>query len=128
MFLNLNYPHVSVAHAVHLIAYLSQHGLHGEISFRPHPDEPGKVRIQTTLEATLQYPDQSWNWALHQLPVDYSDMDAFRRCSDDRIGKQLINLDEKLGLLTMSGNESVQWDTDFALSGKMQLLHFYLYV
>lgn len=113
--IKLNLP---IAQAVQLIAYVSQHGLHGEISFKPHPDQPGKVRIQTNLEATLQFPDQSWNWALHQLPVDYSDMDATRRCAVDRLGKQLVNFDEQLGLLTMPGNESVQWDTDFAISGK----------
>lgn len=111
--------YLHIVQAVQLIAYISQHGLHGEISFKPHPDQLGKVRIQTDLDATLQYPDQTWNWALHQLPVDYSDMDPSRRCSSERLGKQLISFDEQLGLLTMPGNESVQWDADFALSGKL---------
>lgn len=112
-----NIHHLWLANAVQLIAYLSQHGLHGEISFKPIAGQPGKVRIQSDLQATLQYPDQTWSWALHQLPVDYSDVDATRRCANERLGKQLINLDETLGQLTMPGNESVEWDTELALSG-----------
>lgn len=114
-------------HALELVAYVSQHGLHGEFSFVPtgqmsagNNRQPTvtTMRIQTALQTTLQYPDQAWSWSLHQMPVDYTELDGERRCADDRLGERLLTIDEKLGLLQLPGNESAVWDTDYELTGE----------
>lgn len=98
-----------------LVAYISQHGLHGEIYFSQL--NPTTIQIESALETTLQYPDQIWSWGINQLPVDYTDVDPKRRCDDKHLGRQLINFDEKLGYLTMPGNESTMWESDLSLTG-----------
>lgn len=102
------------------MAYISQHGLHGEIHFAP--GAKNFIEIESSLETTLQYPEQVWSWSIHQLPVDYTDSDGDRRCDPSKLGDQLINFDDNLGLLTLPGNESVKWQGEFALTGKSRPL------
>lgn len=113
-------------HAIELVAYVSQHGLHGEFAFVADQSIDGSrpaatLRIQTALQTTLQFPDQTWTWSLHQMPVDYTELDGDRRCADDRLGERLVAIDEQLGLLQMPGNESAVWDTEYALTGECSI-------
>lgn len=49
-------------------------------------------------------------------------MNGARRCSAERLGAQLLSLDERLGQLQLPGNESAAWQrTDLALSGRLGL-------
>lgn len=101
---------------VKLVAFLSQHGLHGEIRFSQQTDN--LMRIETALETTLQYPDQVWSWSIHQFPVDYSDPNGDRRCSVANIGQQLVKLDDTLDLLVLPGNESSIYSAAINITGK----------
>jgi hypothetical protein len=74
--------------------------------------------VQTYLEATLQYAEQSWSWALHKNPIDYSITNGNDRCSDSNVGEQLLSFDDKLGYLFLPGNESSTWnDVELSLTG-----------
>lgn len=106
----------SVVSGVKLAAYISQNGLHGEIHFSQGAD--GLVQVESSLETTLQHPDQIWSWNVHQLPVDYTEANGNRRCSAPNLGKQLISFDESLGYLILPGNESSTWNADIDLTGK----------
>lgn len=101
---------------VKLVAYLSQNGLHGEIHFSPIAD--GFVQIESSLETTLQHPDQIWSWNIHQMPVDYTEVDGNRRCSPSVLGTQLASFDDSLGYLVLPGNESTTWKARINLTGK----------
>lgn len=105
-----------VVNGVELAAYLSQNGLHGEIHFSQSAD--GAVRIESSLETTLQHPDQIWSWNVHQMPVDYAETNSNRRCSAQNLGIQLISFDDSLGYLVLPGNESSTWNANIHLTGK----------
>lgn len=102
-----------------MAAYISQNGLHGEIHFSQDAD--ALVQVESSLETTLQHPDQIWSWNVHQLPVDYTEANGNRRCSASNLGKQLISFDESLGFLILPGNESSTWNTKIDLTGKLDL-------
>lgn len=110
---------------VKLVAYLSQNGLHGEIHFSQNAN--GLVQIESSLETTLQHPDQIWSWNVHQLPVDYTEANGIRRCSPQNMGKQLINFDDNLGYLILPGNESSTWNAKIDLTGEFEQMYFFLY-
>lgn len=74
------------------------------------PSNSKLVRVRSVLEPTIQYPEQSWSWGVHQNPVDYSVIDPVERCSLDNVGEKLIDFDDLLGYLQMPGNESSVWD------------------
>ncbi|XP_055586324.1 uncharacterized protein LOC129738996 [Uranotaenia lowii] len=105
--------------AVNLVAYISQNGLHGEISFRQYSN--AQVHISSELETTLQYPDQTWSWAIYQFPVDYTVVDPRDRCDLKALGEQLWSFDDDLGFLTLPGNESSTWLSDIPLTGEKGL-------
>lgn len=100
-----------------LHAYISQHGLHGEISFLKNSDNT--VTVTTNLETTLQYPEQVFSWGIHQYPVDYGDVDAIRRCDLKKIGERIIDFDDELGQLTIPGFESGKWQSNCSFIGKI---------
>lgn len=82
------------------------------------------MNIKAFLETTIQYPEQSWTWGVHQNPVDYSVIDSVKRCSLEHIGPQIINLDDVLGFLLLPGNESSIWnDVKLNMTG-MKVLYF----
>lgn len=93
-----------------LVSYFSQRGLHGEVHFIKSTSKPNLVKIKTFLETTIQYPEQSWSWAVHQNPVDYSIIDPEERCNSDHVGPQITSFDDLLGYLLLPGNESSVWD------------------
>lgn len=101
---------------INLVAYISQNGLHGEITFRQYDSK--NVEIKSKLETTLQYPDQIWSWSIHQFPVDYTDIDSKRRCDQSQIGENIINFDDDLGYLVLPGNETSTWLKEMQLIGK----------
>lgn len=109
-------PLVVSVDCVRLVAYISQHGLHGEIHFAPGAG--GTIEIESSLETTLQYPEQVWSWGVHRLPVDYGTVDGVARCDASQLGPQVWSFDESLGYLTLPGNESVKWQGKFALTGE----------
>lgn len=98
-----------------LRAYLSQHGLHGEIEFSQKTEQV--ISIRTNLKPTLQYPDQIWHWGIREFPVDYSDI-SDDRCSDFNLGKEIIILTEELGYLTLPGNESTEYESMNVFTGE----------
>uniref|UniRef100_A0A182IXP5 Superoxide dismutase copper/zinc binding domain-containing protein n=1 Tax=Anopheles atroparvus TaxID=41427 RepID=A0A182IXP5_ANOAO len=104
---------------VNLVAYISQRGLHGEISFSQHNDR--QVQIASELETTLQYPDQAWSWGVYQLPVDYTIVDPVERCQVARLGEQLWSFDDDLGYLMLPGNASTTWLNEITLTGEKGL-------
>lgn len=100
----------------HLIAYISQHGLHGEITFRQV--NQSHVEIISELETTLQYPDQVWSWSVRKFPVDYSNTDTNERCELSRLGEQILTFDDDLEYIVLPGNESSTWFKQMQLIGK----------
>ncbi|KAJ6637646.1 hypothetical protein Bhyg_10377 [Pseudolycoriella hygida] len=100
--------------SLNLIAYVSQNGLFGHFQFSQYTNN--EIKITSELSTTLQYPDQIWSWGISEFPVDYSIVDS-RRCSDEQLGKQLINFDDTLGYLTLPGNETTTWFSNITLTG-----------
>ena len=104
-----------------LVSYFSQRGLHGEVHFTKSTNNPKLVKIKTFLETTIQYPEQSWTWAVHQNPIDYSIIDPDERCNFDHVGPQITSFDDILGYLFLPGNESSVWDdVTLNLTGKLR--------
>lgn len=95
---------------IELVSYFSQSGLHGEVHFVKSSNDAKLVRIKTFLETTIQYPEQSWSWGVHQNPIDYSIIDPDERCNLQHVGPQITSLDDVLGYLLLPGNESSVWD------------------
>ncbi|XP_055905372.1 uncharacterized protein LOC129940875 [Eupeodes corollae] len=115
VFVIVSYQTVAVK-SDHLIVYLSQHGLHGEITFKQ--GSKTSVEIRSKLETTLQFPDQAWSWGIHEFPVDYTETNANARCDLHKLGKQLISFDDDLGFLTLPGNETSMWTKEIQLTGE----------
>lgn len=101
---------------VQLVAYVSQHGLHGEFHFTQQNDN--SIEIRSNVETTLQYPDQIWSWGIHEMPIDYREMNPNRRCHPNAFGRKLIDFDGHLGYLQLPGNESTTWTVAAEISGK----------
>lgn len=111
---------VSVS-GIELVTLFSQSGLHGEIHFAKSKNNEKLVDVKAFLETTIQYPEQSWTWGVHQNPVDYSIIDPVQRCDLDHVGPQIINFDDLLGFLLLPGNESSIWsDMKLNLTGKIE--------
>ncbi|XP_052752768.1 uncharacterized protein LOC113514487 isoform X1 [Galleria mellonella] len=102
------------ANALVLRAYISQHGLHGEIEFSHKNDT--LISIRTNLKPTLQYPDGVWRWTIHEFPVDYRDV-SDARCSEASLGKELIDLTEELGYLIIPGKDHAEFESQNSLTG-----------
>lgn len=102
-----------------LVAYVSQHGLHGEFHFVQQNDN--SIEIRSKLETTLQYPDQIWSWSIHEMPVDYSEVNPNRRCHPTNFAKPIIEFDSHLGYLMLPGNESTVWNVPSDITGKFNL-------
>lgn len=98
------------------MVYISQHGLHGEIHFLQH--NATTVEISADLETTLQFPDQVWAWNIAQFPVDYTDVNPTTRCSQDKLGPSVVDLDEDLGYLVLTDNMTSTWMKELSLTGK----------
>lgn len=111
--------------SVQLRAYVSQHGLHGEFHFVQRDDN--SVEIKSYLETTLQYPDQIWSWGIHKMPVDYREIDGYRRCHLSKIGSKVIDFDSHLGYLEMPGNESVEWTLSSEIISKLTCVIFFIH-
>lgn len=104
---------------IELVSYFSQSGLHGEIHFMKSENDAKLVTIKAFLETTIQYPEQSWTWGVHQNPIDYSIVDPVKRCDSDHVGAQTSNFDDVLGFLLLPGNESSVWnDVNLNLTGE----------
>lgn len=74
------------------------------------------ISIRTNLKTTLEFPDQVWHWEVREFPVDYSEIDN-DRCSDSNLGKDIINLTDELGYLSLPGNESTEYESENNLVG-----------
>lgn len=100
-----------------LIAYLSQQGLHGELTFLQLNETHTLIRAQ--LETTLQYPDQVWSWSVREYPVDYTLIDGEERCRHVSDFSAVVhNLVEPLGYLVLPDNSSAEWLTTLPLFGR----------
>lgn len=101
-----------------LRAYISQHGLHGEIEFSQKNES--LISIRTNLKPTLQYPDGVWRWTIHEYAVDYRDL-SNERCSERSLGKEIIDLTEELGYLIVPGKDHAEFESINSLTGPMGL-------
>lgn len=97
-----------------LRAYISQHGLHGEIEFSNKNET--LISIRTNLKTTLQYPDGVFRWTIHEYPVDYRHLTG-DRCSDTNLGQELIDLTEELGYLIIPGKDHAEFESMNVLTG-----------
>lgn len=114
--------HCSAATGIELVSFFSQSGLHGEVHFMKSTNNPKLVKVKAFLETTIQYPEQSWTWGVHQNPVDYSIIDPVERCDLDHVGPQIVSFDDVLGYLLMPGNESSVWeDAKLNLTGELSI-------
>ncbi|CAH2059735.1 unnamed protein product, partial [Iphiclides podalirius] len=104
--------------ALVLRAYISQHGLHGEIEFSNKNDT--LISIRTNLKPTLQYPDGVWRWTIHEFPVDYRDLSS-ERCSVSNLGRELIDFTEELGYLIIPGRDHAEFESKNSLTGSLGL-------
>ncbi|XP_075986340.1 superoxide dismutase family protein Rsod isoform X1 [Anticarsia gemmatalis] len=105
---------VELSKCLVLRAYLSQHGLHGEVEFSYKNDS--LISIRTNLKPTLQYPDGVWRWTIHEFPVDYRYLTE-DRCSDAHLGKEVIDLTEELGYLIIPGKDHAEFESKHTLTG-----------
>lgn len=100
------------------MAHVSQRGVSGQVKFRSLGSRDAPVTILTELEETLQYPEQTFSWAIRTLPVDYSVIDPSRRCSLELLGDEQYNFDEELGYLSIPENKTSRYTTsNITLSG-----------
>lgn len=67
--LALNISDIHQSTSIVLRSYVSEHGLHGTITFTKNGDE---IFITTNLEATLEFPNSVWSWYITEFPVDYT--------------------------------------------------------
>lgn len=93
--------------SLELRSYISQGGLHGTITFTKLKNS---VKITTALGATLEFPNQIWSWAVREFPVDYTQLE--NRCSDAKLGKTLVNLDNVYGYLMLPDNATSEFTAD----------------
>lgn len=102
------------------MALISQRGVSGQVKFRSLGSVDAPVTIVTELEETLQYPEQTFSWAIRSYPVDYSQVDPNIRCqlNDQVLGPEQHNFDEELGYLSMPENKTSRYTTSsITLSG-----------
>lgn len=100
-----------------LKSYISQEGLHGTITFTK---VGSSIRISTNLEPTLEHPNQIWSWWVTEFPTDYSQVE--NRCTSEKLGQKLINLDDVYGYLIIPDNSTSELTTpELSLSGKNSL-------
>ncbi|KAK9881797.1 hypothetical protein WA026_017312 [Henosepilachna vigintioctopunctata] len=97
-----------LGNALELKSYISDEGLHGTFTFTNINQHD--IKIQTHLEATLQYPSQVWSWSINEFPVDYTIIE--NRCDNEILGKALINLDDVLGYLVLPDNKTTDYLTN----------------
>lgn len=102
---------------IKLTAYLSQNGLHGEITFTYLPSN--RIRLQANLKPTIEFPNRIWSWSIREFPVDYTLID--NRCTDEHLGKELFLFDEKYGFLSIPENETTDIilnENDLTITGE----------
>lgn len=95
------------------MALVSQRGLSGQVKFRSLGSVDSPVQIITDLQETLQYPEQTFSWAIRTYPVDYSQVDPKLRCvlEDHVLGPEQHNFDEELGYLAIPENKTTTYTT-----------------
>lgn len=96
-----------------MVAQISQRGVSGQVKFRSLGSVDAPVSIVTDLEETLQYPEQTFSWAIRSYPVDYSQVDPKVRCqlNDEILGPEQVNFDEELGYLAIPENKTTRYTT-----------------
>ncbi|XP_050302289.1 uncharacterized protein LOC126740355 [Anthonomus grandis grandis] len=97
-----------------LRSYVSEHGLHGTVTFTTVGDE---MVINTNLEPTLEFPTSVWSWYITEFPVDYTKID--NRCDPDKIGSNLVTLDDLFGYLVIPDNQTSEFTSgDLTVGGE----------
>lgn len=92
-----------------LKSYISEHGLHGTITFTQAKDQ-SSLTISTNLNVTLEYPNQLWTWGVREFPVDYTNLES--RCRPSHLGKELLTLDDSFGYLILPENGTTSFTSD----------------
>ncbi|KAI5714037.1 hypothetical protein M8J76_009978 [Diaphorina citri] len=99
-----------LAGGIKLKAYISQHGVQGEVTLEQHYDERS-IQIDTTgLVRKVDTWGDLWHWSIREFPIEYTRLEE--RCTDERLGKQLVNLDSILGPLDLNQTSSHSIDND----------------
>lgn len=100
-------------------------GLEGEIHFKKNNYTSN---ILSKLKTTLEFQNQNWSWNIYEFPVDYRQIEIKERCKLESKGKKLYDLNEKLGYLTLPGNESSEWTINNDIIGILIIYcHFVVY-
>lgn len=104
---------INTSQLLELRAYISQHGMHGTITFE---ETNNVIKIIPNLQTTLQFPNHVWSWQLTEFPVDYTEIE--NRCTSSKLGKMLVNFDDIYGYLILPDNKTSQLETmDLKLTG-----------
>ncbi|KAL1494603.1 hypothetical protein ABEB36_010175 [Hypothenemus hampei] len=97
-----------------LRCYISEHGLHGTITFTKTSNE---IIVRTDLSPTLEFPNSIWSWFVTEFPVDYAQIE--NRCTPEKIGRKLINLEDVFGYLVIPDNQTSEYSSpDLKVNGK----------
>lgn len=107
---------IFLAYATDLVAHFSQWGLEGELHFKKNDYD---TNIFSKLKTTLEFQSQNWSWNVYEFPVDYRQIDNKERCNLESKGKRLYDLNDKLGYLTLPGNESSEWTINNDIMGTL---------
>ncbi|CAH1405229.1 unnamed protein product [Nezara viridula] len=89
------------SHCAELSSHISENNIHGSITFF-NLEQGGRVHILAKVDTQT-----NWSWAIHHLPVDYSELE--NRCRNEKLGPVLHDLTAPLGQLT---NQTVSFETD----------------
>jgi len=97
-----------------LTASLSQHGVHGDITFKDA--ENGTVEVTAMLRVG-EGSEGEYTWGIYEFPIDYTEEDF---CHSRYLGrKPRINLEDLVGKITLPNNEPIVFKMDdIALFGE----------
>lgn len=97
---------------LHLTSHISQHGIHGEITFYQDPLIDGSLINRTVYVTVNLYhkiektENETWTWYISEFPVDYSIVNGDERCNKELIGNSIHNLDNLFGPIVFVKEET----------------------
>lgn len=73
---------------IELTAYISQNGLHGEVTFQRHSSNTGSLLVKVSLQPVDEF--SKWSWSIREYPVHYNNLED--RCREEKLGLQYVLL------------------------------------
>ncbi|XP_065353050.1 uncharacterized protein Rsod [Cloeon dipterum] len=98
----------TLAEGVQIWVPLSQGRIRGEIRMN-QAHAGAEVSVRVALLLTDGGSAQALDWQVREFPVDYRVVDGGERCSNNRLGKTLIDLGERLGKLSLPENSTAEF-------------------